>query len=266
MSKQVRDAAPVALFVPILALLVGLVALAMAQTVQATAIAVVITPFAIVIAADSRETGANQQPLRDDACKIQLINDTAIAAHNFSTYKRTGFDVFRLVRIGIEGEKTLRAMANGVVRSLRVAMARSLHNMQQTHPTNFQQYLTSGTVSGVFIARFEDGKPRLAYIKFTLSRKGKDFTLKPETQFCPEQCGSEGHAAFFSTYGSDDYAASICLTADCFSTPHEIAIKYVKSQVARRIPQIAKPIDAIEISAGGPNWLQLKPSCPTGYQ
>lgn len=228
-----------------------------------TAIAAIRVPTMTVIAADSRVVDGNGKRMPDE-CKIRVVADTVYTAHGMSTHAATGFDLFRLVSTDVRQLGDLGSVADRIARSLTGPLNEALADMRRAEPAAFKR-ATINAVSGVILARYEGGAPRLASIRFLARRNtSNDVTVMPEIHICPGLDCPEGVAAVWVSPRDDRLAFQRAHPEYWKEDLPKIAAAFVQGEIDKGLLDVGPPIDVVQILDGRIVWAQRQKGCVDG--
>jgi hypothetical protein len=243
----------------ILIVIVSISSLVIARSASATAVAILETPKEIVVAADSRSVDEAGKP-KPDECKIREVDGAFFVVNGLSrdTASQPQLNVISLATDALTGGGSLGervARFDGLILTpLQAAVDRIMKSDSEG-----KTFLLNGSALGINFFAFEDGAPILYNRRYTISRiSGK---IQSEEHQCPGADCSRGRQQLLirPPAGPQDFEARHPNLLD--ENLVQAARLFVQEQVDAKLPDVGLPIDIVQLTVHGTNWIDRKLSC-----
>jgi hypothetical protein len=230
------------------------------MTAFGTAIGVVRTAEELVIAVDSRVSTATGAP-KADACKIRVVNETIVVTHGIT--KGPGFDLGEIVAGALDGAASLRTNGDRIVWAATEPFRAALERLRADSPAVFRYAVQNGIGTGVVLARWEAGAPRLALVG--LRPRFLDSTtvdLEPIVSTCQWfACGRETFLTSLRQMSRAERERQYLTFSSSTESPAEALIAFVESEIAKDNRRVGPPVQAIRVTREGITWLKRDGPC-----
>ena len=224
-----------------------------------TTIVVSLAEAELVIGADSMETGggraAGQTRL---GCKIIRSDNKVFAVAGMSEYTETGFrasDIFMQAAKGRDLEPAVEEFD----KSIKPRLAETIAHIANNYPNELQAQIHNGVTLTVMIGGIKGAVPILFVRKFSIEVVNGAMKLRTN----PIHFSGGGQPRLF-TFGEQD-AIEKFLDQNP-AVDQEEAVKKVRKlievEIATGNPKVSAPIDIVQITKPGIEWIQRKTTCP----
>jgi hypothetical protein len=226
-----------------------------------TALAALRDQNEVAIATDSRVLDRLGMRV-PDACKLRVVDDTAIAVHGLAADEAAEFDLFAIAAESLAQRAGLSAAVHSIASRATGPLTRALARVLREDPLMLHAPGQKTNPAGVVLARFEHGAPRLGYVRFlTRSDASGTVTVTPESRLCPGDCPTGVGAILVSP---DSAAQARFEAAHPDYWQHDLvpqAVGFVQTQIQGPFNDVGPPIDAIRVAKGRISWVARKDGC-----
>lgn len=234
----------------------------------ATTVAVIRTPREIFVAADSAVEGRREA----NFCKIGQIGTTSFAVEGMAEINvvtdgksdsAKTFHVRPLAKRAAKRPGTIAEKALSFERDARTAFQRVVAQNKTDAPEEYKRYLSSRrqALQVIFFGNDPGNVPAFALIIFGVKDNAHGVpTITVEKDFCPgKDCYEPDDIRLL---GESKKAIELTKQPEFpGSDLAEAAGRLVEAEIQDRPELVKPPVDVLELSVLGPNWVSAKPQC-----
>ena len=236
----------------------GVVSWLCSTRVEATTLAIIRTGNQIVIAADSLMTLYGQRPQL--TCKIRRQGDVVFATAGLVSTSNGAIElhstITNILRRGLPWDEQTRHVEEWI----REPLLRTLRQMEQNLPDQFQAQLRQSFTLHVSLAGIVDGTPALEMLEYFVERPdGSTLELRVERFSYPGTCVNTTEV-----FGIGETEEMMELVTQLRRLPEDVtalAHDLVATEIAHHPNYVGPPVDVIRLSPSGIEWVALKPAC-----
>jgi hypothetical protein len=236
-----------------------------APAAKATSIVAVFLGSEVYVAADSKQVTVDpadpSHSAVEDVCKITTSQSRVFAySGKVAGYFRTGFDPERIRDATLwsvpDFQEALRALENRLGESLLIA----LKDIGSSDPAYFERYLAGEEVFQCLVAAPTKNGPALTVLGFC----ALGGPTRPQVTVQHEQCPSTScRVPYVIRLGHHEYIDIALNDSSIQWAPSlvENLTALVAIEAAGSDDTVGLPVDILCVSAAGPTWMVVKPSC-----
>jgi hypothetical protein len=227
---------------------------------EMTAIAAICRPGEIVIAADSRRLNLITSE-QTSVCKIRDLRTVFAAVSGINTYAGTGYDISSFIPEQAS-EGNLSDIVDSIKRSVLPPLKTALEHLRANNPEAFKKYAMSNAPPlDIKFARVQSGEPMMINLSAeVLHQNNGPIVLVPKQSRYPGvNIFSALGRAFIGT--PEGVAHQLSLPQNYSGDLIKDARNFVQMEIDKQVPEIGGPIDILQLTKDGSNWIQRKESC-----
>lgn len=233
---------------------------------EATSIVAIRTPNSITIAADSAGTfeGRSAATVVRSVCKISPNGNAFFANDGLAGDPVTHFDVGKIVIRSSKGKRTVHEQAQASAQALIRALPEEIRILKTADPPKYDKIISGEDgIVGVLFFGFEKGVPiSTAFGLFVRVLKDGSTKVIPHWRSCPGQsCPTGTYFYMLGLHASIDRYLAAVPGGHINNTPRETVQLLVGLEIADEPKEVQAPIDILEITSSGANWIRHKPEC-----